>query len=759
MSATAGATSTTPAANWAEPPAPAPAPARPAPGLHLLGIRHHGPGSARSVVRALDALQPDVVLVEAPADANDALRWIGDAELVPPVALLGYVVAEPERAVFAPLAGFSPEWQAVRWSLEHGVPVEAIDLPLALSLAAGDDGAPAMRRGGGPPVDPLGDLAAAAGEPDAERWWEDLVEHRGDGEPVFDAVGEAMAAVREGTTTPPFDARREAHMRRRVRAALAAHATVAVVCGAWHVPALDPALTTDKADASALRGHPKVKVAVTWVPWTHRRLGRATGYGAGVVSPGWYAHVFAHPGPEGVTRFFVDAAHALRRRGMPASPDHLIAASRLADSLAVMRGRPRAGLPEVLDAAESVLGGLPLVLDELVVGDAIGEVPPGAPQVPLARDLAAAQRRARLKPEAAARTVELDLRTPNGLRRSHLLHRLTALGVPWGTLEDGRGSSGTFRETWRLAWEPELSVRIVELAGHGTTVEAAATSRLVEQVTQAGRLVDAAAAVDLALLADLPDALRPAVRVLGLLAARDPDVGELMDALGPLADAQRYGDVRRTDVADLRVVFDELVVRVIAGLARATESLDDDAARQMVDRLSATQAALAVVDHPARRRELPPVLEVLAEGRRTHGLVQGRATRLLHDAGHWAPAAVEARLGRALTPGTPAARGAAFVEGFLAGSGTVLLHDAQLLAAVDGWVAALSADSFEDVVALLRRTFGAFEPAERRQLGGLLATGQIERAAPMGDDVDATRANAGLATVRAMLGLASREAP
>ena len=84
------------------------------PRLHLLGIRHHGPGSARSVRRALDELQPDVVLVEAPADADAALRWIGDAGLVPPVALLGYVVARPERAVFAPLAEFSPEWQAVR---------------------------------------------------------------------------------------------------------------------------------------------------------------------------------------------------------------------------------------------------------------------------------------------------------------------------------------------------------------------------------------------------------------------------------------------------------------------------------------------------------------------------------------------------------------------------------------------------------------------------------------------------------------------
>ena len=215
---------------------------------------------------------------------------------------------------------------------------------------------------------------------------------------MFDAVGEAMAAVRAGTVTPPFDAVREAHMRRRIRRRPGrATTSVAVVCGAWHVPALDPAVATAAADAAALRGRQKVKVAVTWVPWTHRRLGRSTGYGAGVASPGWYDHVFRHPGPDGVSRFFVDAAHALRRHGLPASPDHVIAASRLASTLAALRGRPRAGLAEVLDASDAVLGGLPLVLDELVVGDAIGEVPPEAPQVPLAHDLAAAQRAARLQ--------------------------------------------------------------------------------------------------------------------------------------------------------------------------------------------------------------------------------------------------------------------------------------------------------------------------------------------------------------------------
>ncbi len=728
--------------------------------LHLLGIRHHGPGSARSVRRALDELQPEAVLVEAPADTEAALAWIGHDGLVPPVALLGYVANAPERAVFAPLASFSPEWQAVAWAHRHGVAVRAIDLPLTVSLAPaapGDRARGLFDEAGEPVPDPLGALAAAAGEPDAERWWDDLVEHRGDGPAVFDAVAEAMAAVRAGTVTPPDEARREAHMRRAVRAALdATDGPVVVVCGAWHVPALDPASTTAGADAAVLRGQPKVKVAVTWVPWTNRRLGSATGYGAGVRSPGWYEHVFRHPGPDGVSRFFVDAAHALRREGLPASPDHVIGASRLASSLAALRDRPRPGLSEVLDASEAVLGGLPIVLDALVVGDAIGTVPPDAPQVPLARDLAAAAKSARLRPEPGAKVVELDLRTPNGRRRSHLLHRLRALGVEWGTLQEGRGSSGNFRETWELRWEPELSVRLVERSGHGATVVAAATSVLVERARAATRLADATAAVDLALLADLPDAVTPAVDALGRLAAGAPDLAELMDTLGPLAAAVRYGDVRGTDAAGLRAVFDELVVRVLAGLDRATLGLDDDAARAMVERLSAVQGALAVLDHPARHHELPRVLGALADAPRGHGLVHGRATRLLHDARAWSPAAVEARLGRALSAGTPAATGAAFVEGFVAGSGTVLLHDDQLLAAVDAWIASLPAAAFDDVVALLRRTFGAFEPAERRQLGALLATGAVPRVLPAGDDLDEDRVRAGLTTVRLMLGLETR---
>ncbi len=730
--------------------------------IHLLGIRHHGPGSARSVLTALDELRPGIVLVEVPADVEAALRWVGEPGLEPPVALLTYVPAEPGRAAFAPFAAFSPEWQAIRWANEHSVEVRAIDLPLAVTLAgADDDAAPGFVAEHAPP-DPLRELAAAAGDPDPERWWEDVIEHRGDGAPAFDAVAEAMGAARAGFVPSQRELQREAHMRRAIRAARrAGHDEIVVVCGAWHVPALaldDAATPNVSTDTATLRGLPKVKTAVAWVPWTHRRLAAGSGYAAGVDSPGWYRHVFDHPGSDGVARFFVDAARLVRGRGGSASPDHLIAGTRLAESLAAMRGRPRVGLAEVLDAADAVMGGLDLVRRELVVGDELGAVPESAPQVPLARDVAKAQKSARLAPRAETAVVEIDLRTPTGLRKSHLLHRLDALGVAWGTVIDGRGSSGTFRETWQLRWDPELSVRLIEQAGYGTTLESASTARLLERSAASSGIVELVGIIASALFAELPRAVEPTVERLAGRAATDPDVGRLLDALPSLAAALRYGDVRSTDGDALRGVVDGIVVRILAGVVASARSLDDDGAAVMVERLAGLQGALAVLDHPARRHGLPIVLVELATGA-GHGLVQGRATRLLHDAGVWSVAAVQRRLSQALSPGTPPATGAAFVEGFLAGSGSVLIHDADLLAVLDGWVSSLRSEAFDDVVALLRRTFGSFEAAERRQLMLLLMGSGVERPDGFGTDVDPTRAAAALVTVRRMLGLVGELAP
>ena len=705
---------------------------------------------------------------------------------MPPVALLGYVVDHPERAAFHPLARFSPEWQALRWAARSGTPLAPIDLPLGRSLAAGGDRPP--RAAAGP--DAIGLLARAGGYDDPERWWEDVVEHRGAGGSAedgpaavaaFAAVAEAMSAVREGHEVPNGpEGDREAAMRQELRRTLAQQpgGDIAVVCGAWHTPALADlgGRTGEAADRARLRGGPRVKVAVTWVPWTYRRLASASGYGAGVASPGWYDHVFAHPGPDGTARWFAGAAAALRAADLATSPDHVIAAVRMADALAGLRDRPRPGLREALDAASAVLAGgrrgpLALVEDHLVVGDRLGRVPASAPMVPLARDVARQQRRARLRPEAETRRLELDLRRPLDRGRSLLLHRLAALGVHWGRPAHERGTSGTFRESWTLRWEPELEIRLVEASALGTTLPAAAAARLVERSGTAASLADLTGLLDLALRAELGDAVDPLMANLAQRAAAEQDVAGLLDALAPLARTVRYGDVRGTDHAALRSVLDGLVVRVLVGLPSACRALGDDAAAVMAERLTAAQGALALIDHPARRAGWPAVLSLLAgrgpRGMSLHGTVQGRAVRLLHDAGAWPPSEVGAALSRALSVGTSPPHGAAFVEGFLAGSGTVLLHDIALVRLLDRWVAGLGAQPFVDVVPLLRRTFGGFDETERRRLGQLvsqdLARLDASGSAPAGGDtgaaggedwpLDPARADAALRTVAALLGV------
>ncbi|NUP23675.1 MAG: hypothetical protein HOZ81_47990, partial [Streptomyces sp.] len=123
-------------------PVPTPPVSKP-PGPLLLGVRHHGPGSARAVRAALEAARPRVVLIEGPPEADALIPLAADEGMRPPVALLAHAVDEPGRSAFWPLAEFSPEWVAIRWALEHGVPARFIDLPATHTLAWGKDGEPA----------------------------------------------------------------------------------------------------------------------------------------------------------------------------------------------------------------------------------------------------------------------------------------------------------------------------------------------------------------------------------------------------------------------------------------------------------------------------------------------------------------------------------------------------------------------------------------------------------------------------------------
>ncbi|MGW4626881.1 DUF5682 family protein [Streptomyces rubiginosohelvolus] len=751
----------------------------PAAGPWLLGVRHHGPGSARAVLAALRAARPAAALIEGPPEGDALLPLAADPHMRPPVALLAHAVDDPGRASFWPMAAFSPEWVAIRWALDHDVPVRFIDLPAAHSLALketapkepveGPERAEEAEEEITPVVDPIRVLAETAGYDDPERWWEDVVEHRaptgetdggatpsedapGDALAPFGALAEAMGALREayGDGGQPRDAVREAYMRIQLRTARKEFGDgVAVVCGAWHVPAL-AARTTLAADRALLKGLPKVKTDLTWVPWTHRRLARRSGYGAGIDSPGWYGHLF-EAADRPIERWMTKVAGLLRGEDRFVSTAHVIEAVRLAETLAALRGRPLAGLGETTDAVRAVMcegSDVPLTLvrDRLIVGESLGEVPDTAPAVPLQRDLTRSQRTLRLKPEASERELDLDLRKETDAARSRLLHRLRLLDVGWGDPVAGRGSTGTFRESWRLRWEPELHVRVAEAGVWGTTVLTAATAKAASQAVAATALADVTALAEHCLLAELPDALPVVMKALADRAALDADVGHLADALPALARSLRYGDVRSTDTAALTEVAAGLAERICVGLPPACTGLDPDGAEALRGQVEAVHGAIGLLDTGAEpgtglRGRWDAVLHKLAARDAVAGIIRGRATRLLLDEGRLAEDEAARLMGLALSPGTPPADAAAWIEGFVGGAsggGMLLVHDERLLGLVDAWLTGVPADQFTDVLPLLRRTFSAYEPGVRRTLGELVRRGPVPEGARRDDAAPAT---------------------
>ncbi|MFC4454493.1 DUF5682 family protein [Deinococcus sonorensis] len=701
--------------------------------LTLYPIRHHGPGSARSVERALEASPPDTLLIEGPVDADSLLPFLNDPALTPPVAVMAHVQGQPERSVFYPLAEFSPEFVAIRWALSRGVPVAFMDLPASVTLApkaeaepAADDpdtdtetlptpAADAVR------ADPLALLAQAAGYSDFERWWDALVESRGEGEAVFVAIAEVMTAVREAddSHTSERDLIREAQMRQTIRAALG-RGSVAVVCGAWHVPALTPETLAReaKADPARVKGLPRAKVALTITPWTHGRLTQASGYGAGVTSPGWYAHLYGTTS-QVTERWLTRSARLLRARGLDASSAQVIDAVRLAEALATLRGRQLAGLDELTDATQAVFAWdsdtpLRLLSEELFVGEALGSVPSGVPAVPLEQDLAATLARLRLKREAVTREVVLDLREDAGLGRSQLFHRLNLLGVPWAQAATSRGS-GTFKEAWTVRWEPEFSVRLVEASRHGNTLARAAQTTAISQARRAPDLGTLSALLEVVRLCGLPGAADFTLARLDARAA-DADTAALLLALPPLARLARYGDVRAREGDDLRPVFRTLVARAASGLPNAAHGLGDEAAQTLHGQLAQADAAVRLLDDPEASGEWVLALHALDAGG-TAPLLRGDAVNRLRDRGVLDAAEVQARLASALTPGAPPLDVAAWLSGFIGEDGQTLRHDPAALALMDAWVADLEPEAFDEVLPALRRTLSRLEPHARRRLG------------------------------------------
>lgn len=692
--------------------------------IHLLGIRHHGPGSCRNILQALDRIRPDLILLEGPAEAEALMTFIADEQMKPPVALLGYQPDAPQNAVFYPFADFSPEWQALRYALLEKVALRFFDLPLAHSLAFTTEGED-DREQGEPQLssrDPFDWLAQAAGYTDGEAWWNMNIEQRKDNTDIFEAVKEAVQALREALPehTSHRDLIREAWMRRMIRAAQKEpFEQIAVICGAWHVPALEN-MPKVKDDNELLKGLAKVKVECTWIPWTYDRLTFRSGYGAGIDSPGWYDYLWRYPNDDG-TLWVSHIADLLRKKNMDISVAHVIETVRLAQATAALRGMPAPTLDEYNEAVTTVMGFgddmlLQLIKESLVVGNRLGSVPDGVPKVPLLLDVERLQKRLRVPFTAEIKEMTLDLRKETDLERSLFFHRLALLDIDWAKPEAATGK-GTFKERWTLYHKPEQIVCIIEKAIWGNTVEEAVQKYISNRMAGITHIPELTHLLDRVIPANLPKLVEAMTIQLDRLSAASTDIVEMMEAVPDLVNIVRYGDVRHLDFSQVGNMLRAMIARILAGGLLVCINIDEEAAGQLLEHLSATDYAVATLDDDELTGMWYEFVQQIRNSSSAHPLLSGYATRILNDKGKISPEEMQRTLSFYSSVGNAPSDVAYWFEGFLRASGAVLLLDDKLWQLVNNWICGLSDENFMELLPVIRRTFSNFSPAERRKLG------------------------------------------
>jgi hypothetical protein len=689
--------------------------------------------------KALDVLDPACVLVEGPPEGDELIQYIADPDLKPPVAMLLHASDEASLASFMPFAEFSPEWQAIHWALKRERSVRFMDWPAAISLAL--QKAAREHPGSVPPpprADALDLLASAAGFEDGETFWNGLIEQHGtngqEAVSVFVSIETAMTEVRaqEGLNPQSPDEllrnnQREAFMRGNIRAALKeVEGNIAVVTGAWHVSGLRQA-TKPADDRALIKDLPRLKVEATWVPWTDSRLSAFSGYGAGVISPGWYRHLWSlytrkkvPSGEEFASAWQSRTAFKLREEGYTAPTASAIEATRLALGLAALRDLPMPGIAEMREASLAAMcdgNPVPLAMLErkLYIGECVGEIGERVPQNPLARDLADWQRKTRLKPQDLEFEIKVDLRSEAGMLKSTLLHRLNLINVPWGKLLDAQAGRGTFREVWVIEWEPWYSVSLAEALVYGVTIEQAAANATLKKAGETTSITELASLIQHALVSDLPETAASCIAQLQAVAVNSSNITDLMKAVSPLVRVLRYGTARRLPEDALRSLILSISVEINAGVRMGSRGLDEETTAARITAMEAFDEALRLFGDDALTSSWREELGRIVDDDQVTSSIGGLSLRRLHDVRAWELERVAAEFARHTGSRQPKESGA-FLEGFLRGGSEVLLQDEPLLQLLDAWLCELSETDFTDSLPLLRRSMSSFDTVARRRV-------------------------------------------
>jgi hypothetical protein len=545
-------------------------------GLYLAPIRHHSPACAWAVRALIRDVKPKRVLIEAPIDFARHVDLLVHPETRPPVAIAALIESKGEHRVAAyyPFCVHAPEYVALHEAHAIGAEVRFIDLPAADKIMRHDvpdvDAGPialndeqAFDSG-----DFINALCRRLGCRDGYELWDHLFETRLgelDWQRLLGDVGAYCAGVRAATSAEMIerngDSAREAHMGAQILDALQTGSVVAVI-GGFHAPALIDIV----ASGAPTKTKPRQATSQSFlIRYGFAALDALNGYASGLPQPAYYDFLWRRanetsgepPWRQTGLDLASGFAAAMREQDHPIGLPQQVEMLRVAEALALMRGRPGALRHDLIDAARTALvkgeaGSREVWSERLVAflrGNAIGNVPASAGSPPLVEDARRLARRHRIDvSDGARRRRRLDIRRNAAhLAASRYFHAMTLLETGFAEREAGPDylnnvMTDLLFEEWSYAWSPMVEGRLIELAARADRLDAACLG-FIEAKREALRT--GGQGRDIAAMA--------ALFARGLLVGLGRELGPFLQALG--GDIQAHADFTAVAATLRRLYF------------------------------------------------------------------------------------------------------------------------------------------------------------------------------------------------------------
>jgi len=718
---------------------------------HIFGIRHLSPGGAYHLLRFLDEVRPDAVLIEGLSDANPQIPYFTSGDTRPPVAILAYTEELPVKTVLYPFAEYSPEYQALVWARDNDAHAEFIDLPSDVCIPLDYQIASVnhiISR-----VSVYEQWAKLAGEDDHDTYWEYNFEHNLNKDAYRLSTYEFGKSMRELLLDDPLEyaknIAREAYMRSRIRKVIESGYSpdkIVVVTGAYHASALNTDM--EPMSEKEFEKLPRLKTKLTLMPYSYYRLSSRSGYGAGNNAPAYYGlmwDAFRKDCFEKLPAEYLSRIAAyLRENGTHRSSAEVIEGVRLANTLAALHSGSAPANRDLRDAAVICLGygELSTVAEAVAntdIGTAIGSLPEGVSRTSIQDDFYRELKRLKLEKyrSAVAMDLELDLRENRRVKseesayldlfRSFFLHKLKALNISFQQLKPETQQSATWSEDWILRWTPEAEIELVESTLRGETVELAAAYIFKERLDSSQSIPEAARVIREACECGMMESMEQAREALQRLAVDSGSFCEIAEAAFELSLVISYGDIRKFDTSHLVPLLQQLFLRG-ALLMKDAAKCDNNAARAGIEAINRMNTiALEHFETIDEELWIKELME-LSDADDKNPLMSGYACSILLERNKVDGTKLSEEVSRRLSPGIDADLGAGWFEGLSIRNRYALLARMSLWEQLNEYVNSLDSDQFKRALVFLRRAFGDFSLAEKRSicenLGEIWGTGR-----------------------------------